>query len=417
VAGATGYVATRLIPELLQHGYRVRAMARRPGELRIRPWFEQVEVVAGDVLEPASLSSALDGVDSAYYLIHNMSGGRNYRGLEVQAATNFGHAASAAGVRQIVYLGGLGEGSLHGHMESRHKAGEALRGSGIPVVEFRACVIIGTGSISFEIIRSVGHWFPLIPAPIQTNRLAQPISTPDLLRYLIAALDTPAAHGRIVEIGGPDTHLYPDMILECAQQMGLRRSKVPVPIYPLEFSARLVDRLSPVPLTIARPLMQELVGPSIITDPSARELFPAIEPITYGAAVAHALARAEMPTGTPWMDSLVTRRPLNRPHVRTLGEGLLIDYREATAREAQAGLQRMLQDGSNASLGAGWARRAGLAGEWLRLQRVDGRAARLYLEIQQKGDMLRWAVLNEPRGLPGYLAGVIRPSSRLVPGY
>jgi uncharacterized protein YbjT (DUF2867 family) len=416
VAGSTGYVGTRLIPELVRRGYRVRALARRPADLRIRPWFDQVEVLPGDVLDASSLRAALEGVTSAYYLIHNMSGGRGYRSLEFEAASNFSLAAKEAGIRQIVYLGGLGEGSHHGHMESRHKAGEALRSAGVPVTEFRACVIIGTGSISFEMIRTAAHWFPLIPAPPQIDQWAQPISTPDLLRYLVTALDAPAAHGHIVEVGGPDKHLYPDMILECARQMGLRRSKLPVPIYPLELSARLMDMLSPVPLNIARPLMQELVGPSLVSDFSAADLFPDIRPMTYDAAVAHALAREEMPADGPWIGSLVTREPLRGPHVRTLGEGLRIEYREAVSGRTPQSLTRMVEEASSDGLESGWVLQAGRAGQWLRLQRPEGERSRVYLEVERREGLLRWAFLSESRGLPAHLVGLIRPARRLVPG-
>lgn len=403
VAGATGYVGTRIIPELLRRGYRVRAMARRPGDLRIRPWFTRAEIVAGDALDASSLPVAFDGVDAAYYLIHNMSGGRVYRDLEVKAATNFGSAARAAGTRQIIYLGGLGEGSHHGHMESRHKAGAALRGSGVPVIEFRASVIIGSGSISFEIIRSVAQWLPLIPAPLQTNRLAQAIATPDLLKYLVSALDNPAAQGKIVEIGGPDLHLYPDMILECARQLGLQRWKIPFPFYPLEFSARLVDRISPVPHTIARPLMQELVGASAISDPSARHLFPDIDPLTYAEAAAHALDRGEIAIDAPWIDSLITRHPLNRPHMRTLGEGFVIDYHELPTEESPHKFRTMLTSRSQGEPTPGWNVQAGKSGAWLRLEQQKSRAGRTYFEIQQREGLLRWAVLHEPKGLLGHI--------------
>lgn len=412
VAGATGYVGTRLIPELLRDGHPVRAMARRPGEMRIRPWFERVDAVSADALDPASLAAALRGVDTAYYLIHNMSGGPGYRELEVRAATNFATAARTAGVEQIIYLGGLGEGSHHGHMDSRHKAGEALRGYGPPVTEFRACVIIGTGSISFEMMRTIAHWFPVIPAPVQTDRLAQPISTPDLLRYLIAALDQPAAHDRVVEIGGPDTHYYPDMILECARQLGLRRTKLPLPLYPLELSARLVDRLSPVPLAIARPLMGELVGPSLITDPSAGELFPGIEPMTYPQAVAHALRRDEIPADRPWIDSLITRKPLCRQHVRTLGEGFVIDYHEVLVEAAPPAIRELVSTGPRDKLPAGWAVRQGRQGAWVRLERQDAARGRRFLEVQLRGALLRWAVLDEPHGLPAHLSATVN-----APGY
>jgi uncharacterized protein YbjT (DUF2867 family) len=390
--------------------------------LIIRPWFQQVEIVRGDVLEAATLPSALEGVTAAFYLIHNMSGGRGYRSLEHEAAVNFGAAARAAGVEHIIYLGGLGEGSGHGHMESRHDAGAALRASGVPVTEFRACVIIGTGSISFEIIRSVAHWFPLIPAPFATDLPAQPISTPDLIRYLIASLATPEARGQVIEIGGPDIHLYPAMILECARQLGLRRWKFPLPIYPLELSARIVDQLSPVPLNIARPLMQELVGPSVITNTAARDLFPGIKPMTYGEAVGHALRRDELPSDTPWMDSLVTRKPLAGTHARTRGEGFLIAYREISA-DGGADWQSALS-AINGDPPRGWSVRKGMAGAWMRLEaqrELPGRlhrrlraagmahaphkAGRLYLEVERNESTVRSALLFEPKGLAGVLVG------------
>jgi uncharacterized protein YbjT (DUF2867 family) len=377
-------------------------MARDPRSLVARPWSRQVELVRGDVLDAASLPPALEGVTSAYYLIHNMSVGREYRAREHDAAMNFGTAARAAGLEQIIYLGGLGDGSGHGHMESRHRAGEALRESGVPVTEFRACVIIGTGSISFEIIRSVAQWFPLIPAPRATDLPAQPIATPDLMRYLIAALSIPEAHGQVVEIGGPDIHLYPDMILECARQLGLRRWKFPFPLYPLELSARIVDQVSPVPLNIARPLMQELVGPSVITNPTAHALFPAIQPMTYAEAVRHGLGREELPIDTPWMDSLVTRRPLAGARVRTRGEGFLIEYRESQLDGKSR--TTVVADGINGPAPQGWSIRAGKPGAWVRLEAQTKLPGRLYLEIERREQSMRRALLFEPSGLAGFLA-------------
>jgi len=402
VTGATGYVGTRLIPALLERGFRVRAMARDPRSLSLRPWYRQVEIDSGDVLDAASLPPALTGVTAAYYLIHNMSVGREYRAMEQEGALNFGAAARAAGVEHIIYLGGLGDGSGHGHMESRHRAGTALRNSGVPVTEFRACVIIGTGSISFEIIRSMAQWFPLIPAPLPTDLPAQPIATPDLMRYLIAALATPEARGQVVEIGGPGVHLYPDMILTCARELGLRRWKFPFPIYPLELSARIVDRLSPVPLNIARPLMQELVGPSVLTDPNARALFPSIQPMSYEEAVRHALRREEMPADSPWMDSLVTRRPLASAKVRTRGEGFLIEYEVSQADAGPGG--KSLPAALSGDPPQGWSVRAGIPGAWVRLEAQRKLPGRLYLEIERRENSLRRAVLFEPNGLPGFLA-------------
>jgi uncharacterized protein YbjT (DUF2867 family) len=355
------------------------------------------------MLNAASLPPALEGVKAAYYLVHNMSVGREYRAMEHAGAVNFGAAARAAGVEDIIYLGGLGEGSGHGHMESRHRAGADLRDSGVPVTEFRACVIIGTGSISFEIIRSMAQWFPLIPAPVPTDLPAQPIATPDLMDYLIAALAAPQARGQVVEIGGPGVHKYPDMILTCARELGLRRWKFPFPFYPLELAARIVDQLSPVPLNIARPLMQELVGPSVLTDSSARSLFPAIQPMSYEEAVRHALRRDEMPPDSPWMNSLVTRRPLAKARVRTRGEGFVVEYGESRA-DGGPDWETALAALNGEPL-RGWSVRAGKPGAWVRLEAQGEFPGRLYLEVEQREGSLRRAVLFEPKGLPGLLAG------------
>jgi hypothetical protein len=225
------------------------------------------------------------------------------------------------------------------------------------------------------------------------------------MRYLIAALAAPSARGEVIEIGGPDVHLYPSMIIECAGQLGLRRWKLPLPIYPLELSARVVDLLSPVPLDIARPLMQELVGPSVITNPGARRLFPDIQPMTYAEAVRRALLREEMPFGTPWMGSLITRAALNHPHVRTRGEGFFIDYQETLFDQIPVGTRRFADGTLGGNQPHGWTVLAGKAGAWVRLEAQRRLPGRLYVEIERKENALRRAVLFEPRGLPGYLAG------------
>lgn len=398
VTGATGYVGTRLIPELLAKGYRVRCLVREPKKLRLRPWFGQVEVVRGDVLDAARLPPALDGVHAAFYLVHNMSSGPNYREHEKLGAQNFGAAAKAAGVEQIIYVGGLGEGSGGRHMASRRAAGDALRASGVPVTEFRASVIIGSGSISFEMIRTITEWFPLVPAPIQTNVPGQPIATPDLLAYLLAALENPASHHQILEIGGADVHPYPALMLTYAQLRGLRRGKLTLPFFHAALSARIADWLTPVPYAIARPLMEELVAPSIVQDDTARRLFPSIEPMPYAEAVRRALTRAEMPAHTPWMDSLVTRHPLLGPHTATLGEGLLIDYREAPGRPSE--MLRLLFDGKSAR---GWQTEAHTSGAWMRMRGRSHPFGVQWLEVQYTEGIIKQAALFEPKGLPGLL--------------
>ncbi len=335
VAGATGYVAARLIPGLLDRGFHVRCLVRSSEKIRHRSWIDRVELCQGDVLDEKSLYSALSGAQAAYYLVHNMSSGKNYRENERVGAMNFGAVAKACGLEHIIFLGGLGGSDMNRHMMSRQETGKILRGSGVPVTEFRSSVIIGSGSISFELIRFLTLWFPLIPDPKQTNQLGQPIGIKDLLQYLILALELPGARGRIIEIGGVDRLRYPTLMTGFAHAMGLVRPRLALPFFPIALSARIADLLTPVPNEIAFPLMEELTSPSIVQDSLAGEIFPAMKLSRYEESVQDALRRKEYPSHSGWLGALVTRDPLKGDQVRTSGEGLLIDYREVETSEHQ----------------------------------------------------------------------------------
>ncbi|MCA9914120.1 MAG: NAD(P)H-binding protein, partial [Anaerolineae bacterium] len=207
VTGATGYVGGRLIPRLLEAGYTVRGMTRHAEHLHGREWSDDIEIVEGDVLEPDSLSSVLEGVSTAYYFIHSMEGGANFDDRDAQAAHNFGDAASTAGVERIIYLGGLGvesEENLSEHLESRQQVGDILREYEPAVTEFRAAILVGSGSISFEMIRYLTERVPIMICPQWVFTKVQPIAIKDALDYLQAALTTPESKDRIVEIGGED---------------------------------------------------------------------------------------------------------------------------------------------------------------------------------------------------------------------
>ena len=214
MTGASGYIGGRLVPALLEAGYRVRCLVRDPARLSGRSWAEQVEIVAGDVLRPDSLATALGGVEAAYYLVHSMSEGAAFHQRDLQAARNFGAAARAAGVRRLLYLGGLGDpaADLSQHLRSRQETGEALRGSGLPVTEFRAAVIVGAGSISFEMVRTMTERLPLMICPRWVFTRIQPIAIRDVLAYLVAALEVEASAGQIVEIGGAEILTYAEMV-------------------------------------------------------------------------------------------------------------------------------------------------------------------------------------------------------------
>ena len=323
VTGGSGYIASRLIPRLLERGYRVRCMVRRPHVLQGRTWRAQVEAVAGEVMDPASLAAALEGVWTAYYLVHNMSSGRGYTGRELEGARNFAQAAQAAGVEHIIYLGGLADprAPIAAHMRSRIETGETLRRGRVPVTEFRAGVIVGPGSISFEMIRFMTELFPLIPGPAWVRNNSQPIAADNVFDYLLAALENPAGRGHVYEIGGPEVMPYSRLMLEYARLRGLSRRFVTFPYIPLWFMSVGVGLTSPVPAPIAYALIDGLRTDSRVCEPGAQQVFPEVELIPYEAAVSAALGWLHPELLEPvWSD----RR---RGAVRIRHEGFFISHR------------------------------------------------------------------------------------------
>lgn len=289
LTGATGYVGGRLLPLLTARGLNVRCLARRPAELAPR-LAEGNEVVAGDVLEPQTLGEAMRGVHTAYYLIHSMGGAGEFEERDRQAAMNFGAAAREAGVRRIVYLGGLGEDGpdLSPHLRSRHEVGEVLRASGVPVIEFRASIVIGSGSLSFEMIRALVERLPIMITPQWVRVPAQPIAIEDVLSYLAAAMDLECEGSRIFEIGGPDRCSYGDLMREYARQRGLRRWMIPVPVLTPALSSLWLGLVTPLFARIGRKLVDSIRHPTVVRDAAALEVFP-IRPIGLSEAMARAL--------------------------------------------------------------------------------------------------------------------------------
>lgn len=331
VTGATGYIGGRLVPKLLAANYRVRVLVRDKSRLQGRPWIADVEVVEGDVLQPATLGPALAGVCAAYYLIHSMRGNKDFHQRDLQAARNFGQAAQVHEVEQIIYLGGLGDPQtdLSHHLRSRQQTGDALRESGVPVTEFRAGVIVGAGSISFEMIRYLTERIPIMIAPRWVYTHIQPISIADTLAYLVAALETPASRGRVIEIGGDDVMTYRDMMLGYACVRGLRRYLVPVPVLTPRLSSYWVHWMTPIPSDIARPLIEGLRNEVIVRETSARKLFPGIQPMSYETAVQRALDQLQASeVETSWSDALVSSKPDLTPTVLTTRQGMIIEHRQ-----------------------------------------------------------------------------------------
>ena len=331
VTGVTGYIGGRLVPRLLEAGYRVRVLVRDPARLQGRPWLEQVDVHQGDVLRPDTLKSAMADVSAAYYLIHSMRGNPDFHQRDLIAARNFGAVAKEQGVQRIIYLGGLGDPDtdLSRHLQSRQQTGAALREAGVPVTEFRAGVIVGSGSISFEMIRYLTERIPIMICPRWVFTRTQPISIHDTLDYLIAALQTPDSIGQIVEIGGADILTYGEMITGYAHVRGLRRYLVPVPVLTPRLSSYWVHWMTPIPSDIARPLIEGLRNEIVVRDNAAQRIFPNIQPMNYESAVRLALQSLQASAvETSWSDALVSSQPQRQPTLLTTQEGMIIEQRQ-----------------------------------------------------------------------------------------
>ncbi len=290
VTGATGYVGNRLVPRLIDEGYSVRVLVRDPKSLAGKSWLPHVQVVVGDVLKPESLPLALEGIDFAYYLIHSMLSADDFPSRDLDGANNFGSAAKTAGTQRIIYLGGLGDSNsnLSTHLRSRQQTGDKLRDSGVPVTEFRAGIIIGSGSASFEMIRYLTERLPILISPRWVLTRGQPIAIDDVLNYLIQSIRLPSSEGQIIEVGGSDILTYGDMMLGYAKARGLRRYIIPVPILTSLLTSR-VHWVTPIPPEIARPLTEGLRNEVIVQSPLARELFSDIQPMGYEESVERAL--------------------------------------------------------------------------------------------------------------------------------
>jgi uncharacterized protein YbjT (DUF2867 family) len=313
LTGATGYIGGRLLPLLERRGVRLRCLARRPENLRSRIG-ASTELVAGDVLDPESLPLAFKGVDSAYYLIHSMGSHRDFGHEDRQGAANFAAAAKQAGVRRIVYLGALGdpEHSLSEHLRSRQETGEVLRASSIQVIEFRASIIIGSGSLSFELIRALVERLPIMVCPKWVATPAQPIAIEDVLEYLLAALDLEEEKSRIFEIGGPDRVSYGDIMREYARQRGLRRVMIPVPVLTPHLSSLWLGLVTPVYARVGRKLIEGLRNPTVVEDRSASEVF-SIRPRGLREALARALSNEDRDFAeSRWSDALSASGPKPR---------------------------------------------------------------------------------------------------------
>lgn len=313
VTGGTGYVGGRLIPLLERRGVRLRCAARRPEFLRSRV-NPSTEVVAGDLLQTETLADILEGIETAYYLVHSMGTGVDFEVEDRTAACNFARAAQQAGVKRIVYLGGLGqeEKTLSKHLRSRHEVGQILRESGAQVVEFRASIVIGSGSLSFELIRALVQKLPVMICPKWVSTPSQPIAIEDLLGYLLAALELSPGPSAIFEIGGPDRVSYGEIMQEYARQRGLRRWMISVPFLSPWLSSLWLGLVTPVYARIGRKLVESLRNPTVVANARALDVF-AIRPRGVRDAIARALVNEDQElAATRWSGALSSSGPPKR---------------------------------------------------------------------------------------------------------
>jgi uncharacterized protein YbjT (DUF2867 family) len=341
LTGATGYVGGRLLPILEATGAPLRCLTRRPAFLRGRV-AAGTEVVQGDLRNAADVARALRGIETAYYLAHSMGAPGEFASEDRAAAEVFAAEARAAGVRRIIYLGGLGAGAdLSGHLQSRQEVGGILRESGVPTVELRSSIIIGAGSTSYEMIRSLVQRLPVMITPRWVRVLTQPIAIADVLAYLVAARDLPDGEGGVYEIGGPDRVSYGDLMRAYASACGLHRVIIPVPVLSTRLSSLWLALVTPLYARVGRHLVESVRNETVVHDDRALRDMP-VRPRGVHQAIAEAIAEEDRPE-TRWVDSLLPRRPGGTPHTPLTKQ--LVDSRwvrvDASPAEAFAPIQRI----------------------------------------------------------------------------
>jgi uncharacterized protein YbjT (DUF2867 family) len=286
VTGASGFIGSHLATALVDAGYDVRAMTRKP-----ETYTGAGTAIAGDVADPASLQSALDGVDAAYYLVHSLESD-DFAAKDAQAARNFAAAAGSAGIERIIYLGGLGtdDGDLSAHLRSRRQVEELLRaGSSVPVTVLRAAVVIGHGGISWEITRQLVDHLPMLVTPRWVSTRTQPIALPDVVRYLVGVLEPVQARGQVYEIGGPDVLRYIDMLRRAAAVQGKSLPNLTVPLLTPRLSSAWLALVTDVDTATARNLVDSMITEVVVRDRSIEDVVPGAT-IGYDEAVRLALA-------------------------------------------------------------------------------------------------------------------------------
>ncbi len=432
VTGATGYVGGRLVPELLAAGFSVRCLTRGAGRLDGHPWRREVEVAVGDVGDTEAVAAAMDGVSAAYYLVHSL-GNSEFEDVDRDHAETFAAAAKRAGVSRLVYLGGLtpSDERLSAHLRSRAEVGQILLDSGVPTVALRAAVVIGSGSVSFEMLRHLTERLPVMVTPKWVKSRIQPIAIRDVLRYLVGAATLPPGVNRTFDIGGPDVLTYAEMMQRYARVADLpKRVIVPVPRMSPWLSAHWVGVVTPVPNRLARPLVESLRNEVVCSEHDIKEYLP--DPpdglLDFDRAVALALNKVkDADVATRWSDEVTPGAPSDPLPTDPdwSGGSLYVDEREREVAATPEALWTVIEGigGDNgwysfplAWAARGWIDRAvggvGLrrgrrdpkhvyVGEaldfWRVEERLDGELLRLRAEMRLPG--LAWLelrVLREP---------------------
>lgn len=419
IAGATGYVGSRLLRRFEEGGRPVRCMVRNPTAVSARR--ETTQVVYGDCLDAASLTPAFAGVDTAYYLVHSMTAGGDFAELDRRAAQNFAHVAAESGVRRIVYLGGLVDetASPSAHLQSRAETGAILRASGVPVIEFRASIVIGANGLSFEMIRMLVERLPLMVCPRWVSTPTQPIAIDDVIAYLHAACDVPVDGSMVVEIGGPEVVSYGGIMRAYARLRGLRRYLIPVPVLTPRLSGLWLALVTPSQAQVGRSLVEGLRNPTVVRSNAAREVFD-IEPMPLDEALRRAI---DDPSAASWkIDSRTVDvnasparafAPIQRIGGRTgwyYGNSLWVLRGWLDSLVGGVGMSRGRNDPERCGAGDfidGWTVEALEPNRRLRLAANMKLPGRAWLEFEVtpldngRGSRIRQTAIFDPRGLLG----------------
>jgi uncharacterized protein YbjT (DUF2867 family) len=407
VTGATGYIGGRLVPKLLEAGHEVRVLVRSTAKMRDVPWADRVEVVEGDLGDPASLVDAVDGIEALYYLVHGMGGSGDFEQAEKESAMNVARAARAAHVRRIVYLGGLHpDGELSPHLRSRAEVGRILIRSGVPTVALQAGVVIGSGSAAFEMIRHLTDVLPYMPAPKWVRNFIQPIAVRDVLHYLVEAAELPPEVNRTFDIGGPDVLRYGQMMNGYALEAGLKqRAIAALPVLTPWLASQWVNLVTPIPRRLAIPIIASLQYDCVIHEHDIANFIPDPEGglTPYRTAVRLALGRVrDGEVETSWLNSSVEGAPANLlpSDPDWTGHTVYLDLKEkhtsASPEDLWAVIEGIGGDNGWYSLPVAWAARGVMD------KLVGGvglRRGRRHAEVLSSGDALDfWRVEEIRRG-------------------